>query len=76
MMLAAVSSSNSFLADAALSSSLIFTPPVFFWGTKVFFTLVGEPYRPMRVVSMSGKASSPRTGISALLAAIFRLMVG
>jgi len=46
MMLAALKSSKSFLAEAAVSSSLIFTPPDFFWGTKVFLTLVGEPFRP------------------------------
>ena len=75
-MPASLSTVNSFFADSSAVSSLIFMPPVFFWGTKVFFTWVGEPFRPIFVLSMSASSYSPITGISARLAAIFRLMVG
>mgnify|MGYP006982353609 CR=1 FL=1 len=59
-MLASLSSWNSFFAESSAVSSLIFTPPLFFWGTKVFFTLVGEPFRPARVRSMAGRSAAVR----------------
>ena len=49
---------------------------IIFCGTKVFFTLVGEPFRPACVRSMVGRSAAVRVGISARLAAILRLMVG